>query len=120
MLLAGDVQGKPQPDGSVSVSIERTFNEYRVPAWPAPPLNFKTWVRWGYGFAGDHTFQIRIVDANGTTITEGGVESFSLADNVSSYQASVGWEVRFETPGLYFVLCLTDGAISRALPLWVR
>jgi len=100
------------------VTVVGTFNTIRLPSYPAR-VQFDSWTRWSYLFAGDHTFRLELVDASGEVVAKTESLTFSLADERSVHQHISRWDVEFESPGLYFVLCYTDGSITRAMPIWV-
>ena len=116
---AASKKPKDEVDAQRFISIEGTFNEFRPHAFPAT-LSFDSWVRWGQAFEGEHTYQLLLVDERGAVVAQAAEQSFKLVDDHQSFQTTSHWEVSFKHPGRYFVLCMTDGQITRAMPLRVR
>jgi hypothetical protein len=110
--------GEPAPS-TVGVRIRGTFNTVHLERYPSS-VTFDTWTRWGYAFAGKHTFRHALVDALGAPMAESETREFTLSNDRASYQHVGQWEVEVSAAGVYFLLCYTDEQITRVLPIWVQ
>lgn len=115
MLLAAVVE-KSGEEGPISVSSP--FNQVQATRFPHR-AQFSTWVRWGFGFEGAHRFQLLLVDGRGAPLAAGHLLDFNVNTAHDSYDHIAEWDVDFPSAGIYYVVCITDGTITRVLPVWV-
>lgn len=127
LIAASRIEGSTldQPAGAEPVAqpvtIHGTFNTVRLPADPgARRVRFDTWTLWSGAFAGAHRFEHILIDATGQTIARGVGGEFTLETSREAHEHVARWDVEFPASGLYFLLALTDGRITRAMPIWVQ
>ena len=96
------------------------LNYINVPQLPVTALKLCFFNRWTAGF-GQFNESVRLISPDQTTVLRKSELKFALQDvNLHATNVTVLGQVKFETPGAYFVEVLVDDVMKLRFPLVVN